>query len=65
MTSDFSAARDHLDRAYLYLGGNDEASRKAREALDLLLEEIITAEHARPCAKVISFPRPTRRADRP
>lgn len=63
MTSDFSAARDHLDRAYLYLRGDDETSRKAREALDLLLEAIITAEHTRPCAKVISFP--TRRVDRP
>jgi hypothetical protein len=56
--SDFAAARLHLDRAYHYLRGNDETSRKACAALDLLIEAIATAEHMRPRGEVVRFPRP-------
>lgn len=56
MKSDFSAARLHLDRAYHYLRGNDEASRKMCEKLDLLLESVIAAEFARPTAHVVQLP---------
>ncbi len=55
--SDFSAVRLHLDRAYDHLRGNDETSRKARAALDLLIEVITTAEYARPRGEVVPFPR--------
>ncbi|MET3661710.1 hypothetical protein [Aquamicrobium ahrensii] len=57
---DLSAARVHLERAYYYLGGNEEACCKAREALDLLIEMVATAEHARPVGDVIQFPRQSR-----
>ena len=58
MTSDFAAARVHLDRAYHYLQGDDEISRNARQRLDLLLEAIIMAEHLKPKAEIIRFPTP-------
>lgn len=57
---DLSAARVHLERAYYYLGGNDETCGKAREALDLLIEMVATAEHARPAGEIIRFPRQSR-----
>ncbi|UVK46309.1 hypothetical protein BPNPMPFG_001937 [Mesorhizobium sp. AR07] len=57
MTSDFSAARLHLERAYHYLRGNDETSREACEALDLLIEMVAEAQHKRPVTGVIAFPR--------
>jgi hypothetical protein len=53
LTSDFSAARVHLERAYHYLRGDDETSRAACEALDLIIEAVAAAECARPTAKVI------------
>jgi len=62
--SDFSTARLHLDRACDCLRGNDETSRKAREALDLLIEAIITAEYARPCGEVLRFPEKAQRGRR-
>lgn len=55
MRSDFSAARLHLDRAYDCLGGSDETSRKAREALDLMIEAVATAECTRSSAEVIDL----------
>ncbi|MFI0844204.1 hypothetical protein [Mesorhizobium sp. IMUNJ 23232] len=55
MRSDFSAARLHLDRAYHYLRGNDEASRKMCEKLDVLLESVIAAEFAKPTAQVVQL----------
>ncbi|MER9331712.1 MULTISPECIES: hypothetical protein [unclassified Mesorhizobium] len=61
MTSDFSAARIHLERAYHYLRGNDETSRLACEALDLLIESVAEAQHRRPEAGVLEFPRPMAR----
>lgn len=62
--SDFSAARLHLDRACDYLRGDDETSCKAREALDLLIEAITTAEYARPCGEVLRFPEKAQRGRR-
>ncbi len=56
LTSDFSAARVHLERAYHYLRGNDDISRSACEALDLLIEAVAEAQHKRPTGDVIDFP---------
>lgn len=56
LTSDFAAARAHLDRAYQYLQGTDEISSNARAGLDILIEAVITAQHARRPAKIIRFP---------
>ncbi|WP_164780495.1 hypothetical protein [Mesorhizobium sp. M7A.F.Ca.US.011.01.1.1] len=61
MTSDFSAARIHLERAYHYLQGNDETSRTACEALDLLIEAVTEAQHRPPEAGVLEFPQSTAR----
>ncbi|RWK70561.1 MAG: hypothetical protein EOS07_36430 [Mesorhizobium sp.] len=58
MTSDFSAARVHLDRAYHYLRGDDPMSRRGREALDLLIEAVAVEELKQPRqdAEVLMFP---------
>lgn len=58
MTSDFSAARVHLDRAYHYLRGDDPISRRGREALDLLLEAVTVEEFKQPRqnAEMLMFP---------
>jgi hypothetical protein len=56
MKSDFSAARAHLEKAYHHLSGSDEASLKAQEALDWLIEAVLAAEHSRPEAEIIPFP---------
>ncbi|TPI53787.1 hypothetical protein FJ959_15355 [Mesorhizobium sp. B2-2-4] len=64
LTSDFSAARVHLERAYHYLRGDDETSRSACEALDLLIEAVAEAQHRRSEAEVLEFPRSARFADR-
>ena len=57
LTSDFAAVRIHLDRAQYYLRGNDDVSREARLAIDLVLEEVITAEHRKPRAEILDFQR--------
>ena len=57
LTSDFSAARIHLERAYHYLRGDDEASRSACEVLDQLIETVVEAQHKRPETGVLEFPR--------
>jgi hypothetical protein len=57
MSSDFTAARLHLERAYHHLVGNDETSRRVGEALDLLIEAVATAECQRPETKVVPFRR--------
>ncbi|RUW98200.1 hypothetical protein EN804_10940 [Mesorhizobium sp. M8A.F.Ca.ET.161.01.1.1] len=57
LTSDFSAARLHLERAYHYLRGNDEASRSTCEALDLLIETVAEAQHRKPEPGVLEFSR--------
>ncbi|WP_181176332.1 MULTISPECIES: hypothetical protein [unclassified Mesorhizobium] len=59
MTSDFPAARIHLERAYHYLRGNDGTSRSACEALDLLIEMVAEAQHKRPEAGVLELPQTT------
>ena len=61
LTSDFSAARIHLERAYHYLRGNDETSRLTCEALDLLIETVAEAQHRRPEPGVLEFPPQTAR----
>jgi hypothetical protein len=61
LTSDFSAARIHLERAYHYLRGNDETSRIACDAIDLLIETVAEAQHRRPEAGVLEFPQSTAR----
>ena len=59
LTSDFSAARIHLERAYHYLRGNDETSRLTCEALDLLIETVAEAQHRQPYTGVLEFPQAT------
>ncbi|MGB3500578.1 MAG: hypothetical protein WBA44_03070 [Mesorhizobium sp.] len=55
--SDYPAARLHLERAFDYLYGQDEISKNAREALDLLIEAVATAEHKkRDDRKVLRHP---------
>jgi hypothetical protein len=44
--SDFAAARVHLDQARQCLQGDDETSRRAVEALELLIEATTTAENS-------------------
>ncbi|MCZ8546854.1 hypothetical protein OOJ09_21920 [Mesorhizobium qingshengii] len=61
MTSDFSAACVHLERAYYYLRGDDETSRAACDTLDLLIETVTEALHKRPKAGVLEFPQSTTR----
>jgi hypothetical protein len=55
MKSDYAAAHLHLDRACHYLRGDDEVSRAALAALDLVIEAVATAQHARPIADVLPF----------
>lgn len=55
MTSDFSAARIHLERAGHYLRGGDQISQKVCDALDLLLEADATAEYFRSRGEVVEF----------
>ena len=57
MKSDFAAAHLHLDRACHYLRGDDDVSRAALAALDLVIEAIAAAQYARPSADVLPFPR--------
>ncbi|MER9232252.1 hypothetical protein NKI56_09135 [Mesorhizobium sp. M0622] len=57
MTSDFAAAHLHLERACHYLSGDDETSRTARAALDLLIDAIVAAQYKRPRGDVVEFPR--------
>lgn len=55
MSSDFINARIHLENARHALEGTDLTSCKAREALDLLIEAVSTAHHARPKAVLIDL----------
>ncbi|MBZ9675676.1 hypothetical protein [Mesorhizobium sp. ES1-1] len=56
MTSDFTAAHVHLERACYYLRGNDETSRSLRDTLDLVIEAVVEAQHRRPSTEVVEFP---------
>ena len=57
MRSDFAAARRHLEIAQQKLHGGDPASRKLQEAIDLLVELALTAEHMPRRGEVLVFPR--------
>ena len=46
-SSNFAAARLFLERAAEMLQGDDETSQQAREALDLLIEAVVTKEFSR------------------
>ena len=58
MRSNFAAAKRCLEEAGSHLAGDDATSLHAKEAIELLLEAIITAEHlrSRKKAKVLLFP---------
>jgi len=55
MSSDFISARIHLENARHALEGGDLTSCKAREALDLLIEAVSTAQRSRPKAILIDL----------
>lgn len=59
MRSDFAQARYHLEQAWFRLSGHDETSMKGRQALDLLIEAVATAEFTVPKekAEIIDFPK--------
>jgi hypothetical protein len=59
MQSDFFGARMHLDQAFDHLHGDDQLSVRAREALALLIEALIEAEHSRSeyLARILPFPK--------
>lgn len=59
MKSDFAAAHLHLDRACHYLRGDDDTSLAALAALDLVIEAVAAAQHARPSADVLPFRGPS------
>lgn len=58
MQSNFAAARALLENAHALLDGDDEKSGKLREALDLLIEAVLTAEHSQPAvaSNIVRFP---------
>jgi hypothetical protein len=56
MNSDYAAARLHLERAFDYLRGNDDISRNAREAIDLLIEAVAAGQYNQPPAQLLRFP---------
>jgi predicted RNase H-like HicB family nuclease len=62
METDFVALRQYLEGAWIQARGDDEATRKIREALDLLIEAALLAERSRPPqrAKVLTFPKAVR-----
>ncbi len=59
MQSDFAATRALLERAHGTLTGEDERSGMLREALELLVEAVLTAEHSQRAASanVVPFSR--------
>jgi hypothetical protein len=62
METDFAALRQYLEGAWLQARGNDETTRKIRGVLDLLIEDVLHAEHSRPKhdASVFAFARQKR-----
>nr|WP_144865357.1 hypothetical protein [Mesorhizobium sp. J18] len=66
MPSDFAFAREHLEHAWLHLSGDDETSRKVRQALDLLIEAVAAAQFTAPRggAEILQFSRPSRHSSR-
>lgn len=57
MKSNFAHARELLEQAWLQLPGDDDTSKRSRQAIDLLLDAITTAEFSspRPPAEIIPF----------
>jgi len=56
VNSDFAVARQFLEKAEQSLCGRDTASRQLREAIELLVEAVLTAEHTAPRGEVVMFP---------
>jgi hypothetical protein len=58
MQSNFAAARALLERAHDLIDGDDDRSCKLREALELLTEAVLTAEHSQPpvADNIVRFP---------
>jgi len=56
VTSDFAAARQLLEKAEQTLRGRDNTSRQLHEAVELLIEAVLTAEHTAPKGEVVMFP---------
>jgi hypothetical protein len=48
METDFAALLQYLEGAWLQARGNDDTTRKVRSVLDLLIEDVLRAEHGRP-----------------
>ena len=55
METDFAALRQYLEGAWLQARGNDETTRKVRSVLDLLIEDVLHAEHSRPLRRTDIF----------
>ncbi len=66
MQSDFSGARQCLERTLRHLQGSDETSKRSRQALGLLIEAMVTAERTQRtfAASILPFPGSHRRPDR-
>ncbi len=56
MKSNFAATRELLECAHNQLSGTDETSQRIREALNLLIDAVTTAEHTETKGKVLAFP---------
>ena len=57
MRSDFAKARRHLEQAHSCLTGDDELAQKMLDALGLIIDAALTAEHsATEASKVVPFP---------
>jgi hypothetical protein len=55
--TNFSVLRRRLEAARVEVRGDDVTSRKVREALDVLIEGVILAEHSRKQGtNIIQFP---------
>jgi hypothetical protein len=56
LRSDFPTARQLLEQAQQSLQGRDATSRQLHEAIELLVEAVLTAEHTVPKGEVVMFP---------
>ena len=48
METDFVALLQYLEGAWLQARGNDDTTRKVRSVLDLLIEDVLRADHGGP-----------------
>lgn len=55
MNSNYSAARQNLEKAYDHLQDNDETSQKMREAIGILIDALVTKQFTSK-AQVLPFP---------